>query len=196
MQVLVMEHVDGGSMKDYDWSKQPTNVMQDFILQAVFALLDAHVTCGFCHGDFHLDNVLVAKTIREAVVYEDLPGSPRVETHGLLAKLMDFELSKVGTHSTTLCFFRDLQEFFGKSLSNLAPFVTLAPLQECFLRARAWAEDGEKDPYKSLNLVPVIRTLTRVPELFQGGGGAGGYGKKRRPDIRKRNRHAFTRVWP
>ena len=180
MQVLVMEHVEGGSMKNYDWSRHPADVLQDFILQAVFALLDAHVACGFCHGDFHLDNVLVAKTTRDFVAY---PKGGRIQTHGLLAKLMDFELSRVGTRPAH--FFKDLREFFGKSLSILVPFVTVAPLQECYVRARTWAEDGEEDPCKALSLVPIIRTLEALKMAPTKGGGKPSEGPRVTPNICK-----------
>jgi hypothetical protein len=166
MQVLLMEHVESGSMKRYDWSRHPIAALQDFIVQAVFALLNAHLSCGFSHGDFHIDNVLVAKTSRSHVTYDQLPGSPYVETHGLLAKLMDFELSKFGMQPVSV--FKDLQEFFGKSLNDLALFATVAPLQECSIRLRDWAEQSppcsQNDLCKAvLSLVPIIRKLEAVP---------------------------------
>ena len=173
MQVLLMEHVESGSMKRYDWSRHPIAALQDFIVQAVFALLDAHLSCGFSHGDFHVDNVLVAKTSRSHVTYDKLPGSPRVETHGLLAKLMDFELSRFGSQPVSV--FKDLQEFFGKSTNDLIPFATLAPLQECWICARDWAEQASpfspSDLCKAvLSLVPIIRKLEAVPPRPMKGG--------------------------
>ena len=187
MQVLVMEHVEGGSMKNFVWSAHPVHVLQDFILQSIFALLEAHVSHGFRHGDFHLDNVLVAKTARKTLAFPRL----EIETHGLLAKLMDFELSEVGRNRATF-FFKDLQEFFGKSLSNLALLVTAAPLQECLIRVRDWAEQGEEDPQKIVDLVPVIRTLRPIAPSngIKGGGCHDGPKKKkpRPPNIRRRRR--------
>lgn len=192
MQVLVMEHVDGRSMKHHDWSRVTTRALQDFIMQALYALLEAHLACGFRHGDFHLDNILVASTQRVTVTYLGIPGAPRVATHGLLAKLMDFELSSVGERNGARELFKDAMEFFSKAACSLMPFVTVSPLQKCYLAVKRWVEDGERDPLKLLSLVPYVRELTRIAAP-QGGGGARrdrkrvSHSPRRRvhPDIRK-----------
>jgi hypothetical protein len=88
MQVLVMEHVDGRSMKRFDWATVPVEALRGCLYQVVRAMLDAHVACGFSHGDLHLDNVIVRPTTRTHLKYT-CAASETVETCGMLVKLMD-----------------------------------------------------------------------------------------------------------
>lgn len=200
MQVLVMEHVDGMSMKHHDWSVTSTQALQDFILQALFALLEAHLACGFRHGDFHLDNVLVARTRRANVTYPGIPGAPSVATHGLLAKLMDFELSSVGPRNGATELFKDAMEFFSKAAGSLMPFVAVSPFQKCYLAAKRWVEDREPNPLELMSLVPYVRELTSIAPPQAGGSRVPGQPiaramarsgrspspqRRTRPDIRK-----------
>ena len=188
MQVLVMEHVDGKSMKRFDWSKVGVETLASCLSQVVLTLAEAHLKCGFVHGDMHLDNVVLKRTKRATVTFSTLGST--VETHGLLPKLMDFELSRTG--GPPVKFYKDLLELFNKSLGDLAWYVNVAPLQRCLLRvmdiiADADAIDVEDIPTTVAELLDTLGGLDAVPGARSPAAWGGGKerGRRLRPSLKK-----------
>ena len=174
MQVLVMEHVDGKSMKNFDWMSESTDAMIACMRQVIFTVLDAHLKCGFVHGDLHLDNVLVERTSLGKMQY----GNTSVDTHGLFIKLMDFELSSFDDTSDkhSRKFFDDVLEFFRKALHDLGSYVSTDPLYACYSKARAWsqaARSGDDTPEPSDAVMELDAEVLCLRRYDAGGGGCG-----------------------
>jgi hypothetical protein len=53
----------------------------------------AYETCGFIHGDFHLDNILLKKTKKREIMYTWINSSRSVPTNGYKIVIMDFDSS-------------------------------------------------------------------------------------------------------
>ena len=153
MQVLVMEYVDGRSMKNYLWNDISIEALRSCMLQVVFAITDANVKCGFVHGDLHMDNVIVdsldvSKGSHVVLEYINLPEQFRniVAHDGRVAKIMDFEFSKIIPGDSRVGLYKDMREFFNKSMTCLVDYlVTTAPLHQCFELAAQYAADPPDD---------------------------------------------------
>jgi hypothetical protein len=152
MQVLVMEYVHGRSMKNFDWKDTSIEALRSCILQVVFAITDANVKCGFIHGDLHMDNVIVetldASKGPVILEYVNLPEQFRkiVAHDGRVAKIMDFEFSRMVTGNPRVGLYRDMRDFFSKSMTCLIDYlVTTAPLHNCFELAARYAENPPDD---------------------------------------------------
>ena len=66
------------------------------VMQIYLALLVAQEQLGFCHGDLHLGNIHVIPTNVEYLEYTYQKELYRVETHGYLAVIIDFDQSRLG----------------------------------------------------------------------------------------------------
>jgi serine/threonine protein kinase len=172
MQVIVMEHLDGKSMKHFEWGGVDIEVIRNCVLQVVYAMLDAYLACGFVHGDLHIENVLIHRSgsDRTSIRYERLRrdggGAPlELPVHdGIVVLLMDFELSSVyRTSPSNHEFFNDIAEFFRLSLADLGDHVN--GLDSLYMTTRAWAEQAREttvDPRMVLNIRDHLSQLQKV----------------------------------
>jgi serine/threonine protein kinase len=85
----VMPHYELGSVGEYPWKKSEIMILKNVLLQAAFAILQAHSTTGFSHGDMHLDNLLMRKTKKTVIPYD----AGDVKLLGVYAVISDFDLS-------------------------------------------------------------------------------------------------------
>lgn len=192
MQVLVMEHVDNQSMKRYDWTSQPIETLRSCLAQVICSLLEAHLACGFVHGDMHLDNILLKK-------HPNLQNDPSdayvrydrcdigVPKGNLVVSIMDLELSKFGMPSRK--FFIDLKTLFSKCCTDLINYVRISPFENCYRKINRWIDEDHQDPLSALDLVKHIELLEfadYIPRYENNGGGA--QPRERKPRIGKKKR--------
>ncbi len=158
MQVLIIEYIDGPSMKRADWRSRDILTIQSCIVQAIATALEAFLACGFVHGDLHLDNVLLAPNASPAVDFVKFHRiGLGVRAGAFLTRTMDLELSKTGGSVTA--FFKDMRTFFNKAVSDLLWCVDVSPLQACYRRVDRWIDDGARDPRVVTDLIGIIDTL-------------------------------------
>ena len=162
MQVLVMEHVAAKSFKSFDWSKVHIGVMRSCIKHAIMFALVAYRRCGFVHGDFHLDNILVQPTHATAITYDsvDLP------LLGYQIRVLDFEFSK--TDQPVRRFFEEVRVFVRKLL-QLDDFLLPDDVNRMSMMIRSWIDGGEQDPDVVLRLLPMCDTLRSNGPVSCGG---------------------------
>lgn len=143
LQVLVMEYVNGKSFKNYDWFSVSQEVFQSCLRQTILSLVNAFLSCGFIHGDFHLDNVLIQKTVRKRIQYDNV--DKIVELLGWQTKLMDFELSRIDCKDISYLW-KDLYCFFNKLGGDLWLILDPEPhLRIVVAKLRSAIEDKVKD---------------------------------------------------
>jgi serine/threonine protein kinase len=91
--VLIMPYISEGSLRKFGWNPEYFIMLKSVILQAIMSSFVAYITCGFIHGDFHLDNILLKKTKKREILYTWPNGSRYLSTNGYKIVIMDFDSS-------------------------------------------------------------------------------------------------------
>ena len=91
--VLIMPYISEGSLRKFGWNPEYFDMLKSVILQTIMSSFVAYETCGFIHGDFHLDNILLKKTKKREIMYTWTNGSRSVPTNGYKIVIMDFDSS-------------------------------------------------------------------------------------------------------
>lgn len=89
--IIAMPYYPFGSIEDYKWTRANIDVLRNVLKQVVYAIVYAHDTFGFIHGDLHLGNVLVRHSKKKQNRYGDLT----LPVKGIYPILMDFGKSKI-----------------------------------------------------------------------------------------------------
>jgi serine/threonine protein kinase len=93
-KVLLMPYISEGSLRTFDWTPEKLPILESAILQAIMSSMIAYIKCGFIHGDFHLDNILLKKTKKREIVYDLGNGeSIAIPTNGYKIVILDFDSS-------------------------------------------------------------------------------------------------------
>lgn len=189
LQVLVMEYVRSKSFKHFAWKDVSEEVFQSCLQQAVLTQVNAFITSGFLHGDFHLDNILIKKTTRKTMTYDALEVT--VQLHGWQTKLMDFELSKFDKDNV-VSLWDNLKCFYRKLLGDLVEVLEISKIDSIISLLGRLKEDKVSDiTYFATiyDLTKQIKYKTKLYAKLPYGG------KLKKPDITKtlyrygRNRH-------
>jgi RIO-like serine/threonine protein kinase len=91
--VLIMPYISEGSLRKFGWNPEYLAMLKSVILQIIMSSFVAYETCGFIHGDFHLDNILLKKTKKQEILYTWSNGSRSVPTNEYKIVIMDFDSS-------------------------------------------------------------------------------------------------------
>jgi len=91
--VLIMPYISEGSLRKFGWNPEYLAMLKSVILHAIMSSFVAYETCGFIHGDFHLDNILLKKTKKREILYTWTNGSRSIPTNGYKIVIMDFDSS-------------------------------------------------------------------------------------------------------
>lgn len=89
--ILVMPFISEGSIRNFKWNPDKYNVLKSIIQQTIMSVFMAYQKYGFLHNDMHLDNILVKKTKKETIDYENR----KIKTYGYKIVIMDFESSLI-----------------------------------------------------------------------------------------------------
>jgi len=89
--ILVMPFISEGSIKTFKWNHDKYNVLKSIIQQTILSTFMAYQKYGFIHNDLHLDNILLKKTKKETIDYENR----KIKTYGYKIVIMDFESSLI-----------------------------------------------------------------------------------------------------
>ena len=178
LQVLVMEYINNKSFKNFDWSSVSENTFRSCVKQCILTLFDGFQKCGFVHGDFHLDNILLHRTSRASIAYEH----NIIPVYGLQIKIMDFEISKLGNNNPCELF-KDLRTFFGK-LYNLADYIYVDDvIRSINQKLIIWIENDVRD----ISVVSeIISMCDEIRYVESPKGGCISYTRKTRVDIGKK----------
>lgn len=164
LQVLVMEYLNSKSFKNFNWSNVPIEVFHSCVTQALLFALYAFEKIGFTHGDFHLDNILMCRTQKREIIYDDI----NIPLYGWQIKFLDFEWSK--TNQTEARFlFRDVLTFVNK-LHNLVDYFDIVQIQKMYDLLNQWIRNNETNPRKLLDLIPICN---KIRSKNSSGGGLG-----------------------
>jgi serine/threonine protein kinase len=96
MNVIVMPYYPLGSFRTYDWVSHPEQ-FKSALKQLFLSLYLAFVQYGFLHNDIHLDNVLVSRTQKQSIRYNETDTIP---TNGIRIQIMDFDKSFISVART------------------------------------------------------------------------------------------------
>lgn len=165
MQVLVMEYAGTHSLDTYDWGRADIAVFRSCLKQALIHAIQAYEACGFVHGDFHLNNVLMKPSTQKQAEYTVYGTSVVVPIHGFKIKRMDYEFSRVGV-TDPVRFYKDVAFFLGKlfHLERAIDPHTLLPLRD-WVRSLEYNE--EKDVSRILDVLPMCDGVNK--EHMRGG---------------------------
>jgi len=93
-KTLLMPYISEGSLRTFDWTPEKLPILESAILQAIMSSMTAYIKCGFIHGDFHLDNILLNKTKKREIIYSmDDRESIAIPTNGYKIVILDFDSS-------------------------------------------------------------------------------------------------------
>lgn len=107
MGYIVMLMYKNGSVADHKWTTSNFKDLKTVIKQTVAALASAFIRTGFVHGDLHGGNILMRKTKKTELKYEDMS----LPTNGMYAIIMDFQRSSFSYDITE--FKKSLRKLFG-----------------------------------------------------------------------------------
>ncbi len=88
--VLIMPFIPNGSIRKFNWMHDNFDILKSVLQQTVMSIFIAYEKCGFIHGDLHLDNILLKKTKKSIMTYEQ---NIEIKTHGYKIIIMDFDSS-------------------------------------------------------------------------------------------------------
>lgn len=88
--ILIMPFIPDGSIRKFNWTNDNFDIMKSVLQQTVMSIFSAYEKCGFIHGDLHLDNILLKKTKKSVITYEQ---NIEIKTHGYKIIIMDFDSS-------------------------------------------------------------------------------------------------------
>jgi hypothetical protein len=113
--ILVMPFIQEGSIKNFNWFNQNNpdkfNILKSIIKQSFISLTIAYNMCGFIHNDLHLDNILLKKTKKTTIKYDNIT----IETYGYKAIIMDFDSSMINIDNKSA----NGYEYFWKNIYNM-----------------------------------------------------------------------------
>jgi serine/threonine protein kinase len=95
-EVILMPYISEGSLRTFDWTPETFIILESVILQTMMSSMLAYITCGFIHGDFHLDNILLQKTEKREIHYpwtNSDEGFISIPTNGYQIMILDFDSS-------------------------------------------------------------------------------------------------------
>jgi serine/threonine protein kinase len=93
-RTLLMPYISEGSLRTFEWTSEKLPILESAILQAIMSSMIAYIKCGFIHGDFHLDNILLKKTKKREIIYDLGKGeSISIPTNGYKIVILDFDSS-------------------------------------------------------------------------------------------------------
>jgi serine/threonine protein kinase len=93
-RTLLMPYISEGSLRTFEWTPEKLSILESAILQAIMSSMVAYIKCGFIHGDFHLDNILLKKTKKREIIYDLSNGeSIAIPTNGYKIVILDFDSS-------------------------------------------------------------------------------------------------------
>jgi predicted unusual protein kinase regulating ubiquinone biosynthesis (AarF/ABC1/UbiB family) len=81
-----MPYYSLGNLETYRWNRQNFEGLKNVLKQVIFALLYAHETFGFVHGDMHVGNVILRLSKKKTVSY----GKRSLPIMGIYPMIMDF----------------------------------------------------------------------------------------------------------
>ncbi len=109
--VLIMPYIAEGSVKNFNWTLQHSNILKSVLSQTVMSLFLAYHTIGFLHNDIHLDNILIKKTKKKHISYEY--DNINIPSYGYKIVILDFDSSMINVN-------KDLTiEFYWSNLENM-----------------------------------------------------------------------------
>lgn len=109
--VLIMPYIAEGSVKNFNWTLQHSNILKSVLSQTVMSLFLAYHTIGFLHNDIHLDNILIKKTKKTHISYEY--DNIIIPSYGYKIVILDFDSSMINVN-------KDLTiEFYWANLENM-----------------------------------------------------------------------------
>lgn len=122
IHVLIMPYVDGQRIDEHKWTREQFPMLKNILKHITLSLLYASLKLQFAHGDLHLGNVMIKKTTRKKISYEEL-GDLELMTY--LPIIMDYDRSSVGSGFEAV--YKDIKRFI--SLSENYLDIQLDPLQ-------------------------------------------------------------------
>jgi hypothetical protein len=96
INILVMPFIKEGRIDKYLWTRHNFTSLLNIIKHTVLSILFAGYKIGFAHGDLHLGNIMITKTKKKNINYEDL-GILEIE-NSIIPVIMDYEKSLIQTN--------------------------------------------------------------------------------------------------
>lgn len=117
ISVLVMPFIESQSVRQFEWTVNLTkkDILKSVMKQLVISLYVAFEKYGFLHNDIHLDNVLLRKSTKTNVTYDNLANvgeAVDVPLHKHQICILDFDLSFIGLKRDWIHFYRDIYRIF------------------------------------------------------------------------------------
>jgi hypothetical protein len=104
-----MPYFNLGSIRTYDWVHYPDQ-LKSALKQLILSLYFAFIQHGFLHNDIHLDNVLISRTQKQIISYND---TYAISTNGIRIQIMDFDKSFMPVERTEVrALFYDYRRVF------------------------------------------------------------------------------------
>jgi len=95
-KVLIMPYIESGSILKFEWKVEMFPTLISTIQQVLMSSFVAFYICGFIHGDFHLDNIMMKKTKKKDIKYNWGNVSKSIPTNGYKIVILDFDSSWIG----------------------------------------------------------------------------------------------------
>jgi hypothetical protein len=106
IHIIIMPYILEGRIDRWKWERENFDILKNVLKHAAVSLLYAAHTIGFLHNDTHLGNILIKRTRRKTVSYDEF-GS--LETKGFIPVFMDYDKSVIGY--STLIVYDNIRRF-------------------------------------------------------------------------------------
>jgi len=151
IQVVLMDYIDGFSLEKYPWSRQTFPLLINVLKHLVSSLLVASANVGFVHRDLHLGNVLLKRTSRMSIHYEDY----ELDLNGILPVIMDYDRSTID--GNPLLIYTDIKKLCSLVSTMFDIQLDVTPV----LLLCDWCVSTDKKP--SLEFIPLfLRQIERI----------------------------------
>lgn len=98
INILVMPYISGNHIQNTKWKMDELKILKNIMNHIVISLIYAYTRIGFIHGDLHLGNVILQKTKRKNINYEEFGN---IEIIGnIMPIIMDYGKSNLDVNNT------------------------------------------------------------------------------------------------
>ncbi len=154
--VIVMPYISGGSFRNFAWMTKDEKCFQSCLKQLITSLYLAFIHHGFIHSDIHLDNVLIKKTNKQQIYYDN---GFHVDTHGFLIFVMDFENAFIPVETNlTHLFWADIIHIF----HDIRYTMKLRFQQQNEIEAFLYTK---KDKDLKIDITPLLNLIDDISEI-------------------------------
>ena len=109
INIIVMPFIPEGQIDKYEWMRKDFELLKNILKHITISILYSAFTIGFIHRDTHLGNIMLKKTKRHTITYNEFGN---LDVMGLMPIIMDYDRSVIGMTDRIEFIYEDLRRIY------------------------------------------------------------------------------------